>query len=99
MMSYKEIEEEWIKTVNEKKHIISLIDNKEILSVDRFIERTIFMNINGIISINNTFVNNINDSCVIINYTNTNDIIDSTTNHTKYHIFSVSVINATFLSL
>ena len=46
MMSYKEIEEEWIKTVNEKKHIISLIDNKEILSVDRFIERNIFMNIN-----------------------------------------------------
>ena len=82
------------------RYIYSLIDNKEILYVDPLIKRVIYININGIISINVNTVSRIDDSSVIIYYVNNTNIINDanygTSNCSCFYIagdFQTSVLD------
>lgn len=80
----------WTRSVIEANYINSLIDNKDILYITPYIRRTIYININGITSINIINVNNVDDSRVEIYYTDTNYIINKDSiNNIKYSYYSI----------
>ena len=56
----------WTRSVIEANYINSLIDNKDILYITPYIRRTIYININGITSINIINVNNVDDNGISV---------------------------------